>query len=165
MTAVTSGGSVVRRIVIAVVGLAALVAIVNVVPDIYTNVVSRAAIYGIVALSMNIIVGYTGQVSLGHAAFLGVGAFGAGYTLTELAMPYLAALIVAALTGAVAPEGAAPAADRHDRDRYRRGSDIYGVARPASEPRALDLRAGVSRARGLARAVQCSRACCPARPH
>ena len=102
MTAVTSGGSAVRRIVIGVAGLAALVAIVNVVPDIYTNVVSRAAIYGIVALSMNIIVGYTGQVSLGHAAFLGVGAFGAGYTLTELAMPYLAALIVAALTGAIA---------------------------------------------------------------
>ncbi|WP_436795328.1 branched-chain amino acid ABC transporter permease [Actinospongicola halichondriae] len=90
-----------RRLVGGAAGLLAILALVNVVPDIYTNVVSRAAIYGIVALSMNIIVGYTGQVSLGHAAFVGVGAFGAGYTLTELAMPYLAALLVAALTGAI----------------------------------------------------------------
>ncbi len=84
------------------VGIAFLVLVVNVVSDIYTNIVSRAAVYGIVALSMNVIVGYTGQVSLGHAAFLGVGAFGAGFTLTELGMPYGAALFVAALTGAVA---------------------------------------------------------------
>jgi branched-chain amino acid transport system permease protein len=92
----------VRRLALAGAGVFALVVIVNVVPDIYTNVISKAAVYGIVALSMNVVVGYTGQVSLGHAAFLGVGAFGAGYTLTELGMPYVAAMLVAALTGAVA---------------------------------------------------------------
>lgn len=79
-----------------------LVAVVQLVPDIYMNVVSRAAVYGIVALSMNVIVGYTGQVSLGHAAFLGVGAFGSGYALTELTVPYVFALATAAFTGAVA---------------------------------------------------------------
>jgi branched-chain amino acid transport system permease protein len=71
------------------------------VPDIYTNVVSRAAIFGLVALSLNVIVGYTGQISLGHNAFVGVGAFAAGYALTEMQLPYAAALVVAALTGVV----------------------------------------------------------------
>jgi branched-chain amino acid transport system permease protein len=84
-------------------GLLALVLLIPVlVSDVYINVVSRAAVYGIVALSMNIIVGYTGQASLGHAAFLGVGAFASGYSLTELGVPYAAALLVAAATGAIA---------------------------------------------------------------
>ncbi len=78
-----------------------ILAIPQMVPAIYTNVVARAAIYGIVALSLNVIVGYTGQVSLGHNAFVGVGAFGAGYALTEMQLPYGAALVVAALTGVV----------------------------------------------------------------
>ena len=84
------------------VGLAALVlSLPVIVPDVYTNVVSRAAIYAIVALSMNILVGYTGQVSLGHTAFVGVGAFASGYTMTELGLPFLAGMLMAALTGAL----------------------------------------------------------------
>ena len=92
---------VVARIAV-LVGLGALVlSLPVVVPDVYTNVVSRAAIYAIVALSMNILVGYTGQVSLGHTAFVGVGAFASGYTMTELGLPFLAGIVMAALTGAV----------------------------------------------------------------
>jgi branched-chain amino acid transport system permease protein len=72
-----------------------------VVPDVYTNVISRAAIYAIVALSMNVLVGYTGQVSLGHTAFVGVGAFASGYAMTELGLPFLAGMVFAAITGAV----------------------------------------------------------------
>ncbi|MGH9186404.1 MAG: branched-chain amino acid ABC transporter permease [Acidimicrobiales bacterium] len=90
------------RVVVLAALAAAVLLMPLVVPDVYINVVARAAIYGIVALSMNVIVGYTGQVSLGHAAFLGVGAFGSGYALTELTMPFAAALVVAAATGAVA---------------------------------------------------------------
>ena len=71
-------------------------------PDVYINVVSRAAVYGIIAVSMNVLVGYAGQASLGHAAFLGVGAFASGYALTELGMPFGAALVVAALVGMAA---------------------------------------------------------------
>lgn len=71
-------------------------------PGIYTNLVSRAAVFAIVALSMNILVGYAGQVSLGHAAFFGAGAFAAGYGLSELDLPWLGGLIVAGLSGAVA---------------------------------------------------------------
>jgi len=72
------------------------------VPVVYVNVISRAAIYGIIALSMNILVGYTGQASLGHSAFLGVGAFASGYALNDLGMPFGAAVMVAAIVGAIA---------------------------------------------------------------
>jgi branched-chain amino acid transport system permease protein len=86
--------------------LAAIVAVVLVlptlVPDVYLNVVTRAAVYGIVALSMNVLVGYTGQASLGHAAFLGLGGFASGYALTDLGMPFGAAMAVAALCGTAA---------------------------------------------------------------
>ena len=81
---------------------AAVLAIPQIVPGVYMNVVSRAAVYGIMALSMNVLVGYAGQASLGHAAFLGLGAFGSGYALTEMGMPFGAALVVAALTGMAA---------------------------------------------------------------
>lgn len=88
--------------VAALVGLLLLVlAIPVVVPDVYTNVVSRAAIYAIVALSMNVLVGYTGQVSLGHTAFVGVGAFASGYTMTELGLPFGMGIVVAAAFGAL----------------------------------------------------------------
>ena len=87
--------------VVALVGIAALVLSLPVlVPDVYTNIVSRAAIYAIVALSMNVLVGYTGQVSLGHTAFVGIGAFASGYTMTELGLPFVAGIVMAALTGA-----------------------------------------------------------------
>ena len=35
----------------------------------YVNAVNLIAIYGIVAVGLNILVGYTGQISLGHAGF------------------------------------------------------------------------------------------------
>lgn len=76
-----------------------IVAVPQIVPGVYTNVISRAAIFGIVALSMNVIVGYCGQASLGHAAFLGVGAFTGGYVLTEMSLPFVFALVIATAIG------------------------------------------------------------------
>ena len=34
-----------------------------------------AGIFAILALSLNLLLGYTGQLSLGHAAFFGIGAY------------------------------------------------------------------------------------------
>ncbi len=42
------------------------------------NLFSRVAIFGLAALSLNLILGYGGLVSFGHAAFVGVGAYVAG---------------------------------------------------------------------------------------
>jgi len=90
------------RIAVLAALLALILAVPQLVPAVYVNIVTKAAVYGLVALSLNILLGYAGQVSLGHSAFFGVGAFGAGYALTKMQLPWGAALLMAALTGAVA---------------------------------------------------------------
>jgi len=44
---------------------------------------SQAVIYGIIGLSLNVLLGYVGQISLGHQAFVGIGAFTSAYIVTE----------------------------------------------------------------------------------
>ncbi len=44
----------------------------------YLDVLSRALILGIAAVSLNLILGYGGMVSLGHAAYIGIGAYCVG---------------------------------------------------------------------------------------
>jgi len=53
-------------------------------------------IYGIVGLGLMLLTGYTGQVSLGHAAFMAVGAY-THVLLLSLGWPFLIALTAAAL--------------------------------------------------------------------
>lgn len=59
-------------------------------------------IYSLVAVSLAILVGFTGQVSLGHAGFLAAGAYTAGY-LSSIGWPFFAglaaALVVCGLLG------------------------------------------------------------------
>ena len=60
-----------------VVAAAPLVALVLLLPahsDSFGHVASYAAIFVMVGLSMNVLTGYTGQISLGHQAFVGLGA-------------------------------------------------------------------------------------------
>ncbi|MBV9662728.1 MAG: branched-chain amino acid ABC transporter permease [Actinobacteria bacterium] len=90
------------RVGVLVALLALVLAVPQLVPGVYVNVVTKAAVYGLVALSLNVLLGYAGLVSLGHSAFFGVGAFGAGYALTKMQLPWGAAVLMAALTGAVA---------------------------------------------------------------
>ena len=42
------------------------------------TVLTRVAIFGLAAMSLDFVVGYGGMVSLGHATFLGIGAYTAG---------------------------------------------------------------------------------------
>jgi branched-chain amino acid transport system permease protein len=65
------------------------------------SLVSVIGINMILALSLNIITGFCGQVSLGHAAFYGIGAYTAAY-LSKLGMPFpLTLLAGAAMAGAI----------------------------------------------------------------
>ena len=74
-----------------------------IVPDeAVANLVVTAAIFSIVALSMNMLTGYLGQLSLGHQAFFGVGAFVAATVVTTHGLPFPVALIAGGLSGAVA---------------------------------------------------------------
>src|SRR6185369_15783489 len=44
-------------------------------------------IFGIAALGLNIVVGFTGQISIGHAAFFGLGAFTSAYLSNRFGIP------------------------------------------------------------------------------
>lgn len=73
----------------------------------HLNMLSEILIFSIFALSLNVLVGYTGLVSLGHAAFFGVGAYTAGLVaknissnlFVSLSMTVLLSVLVAAIIG------------------------------------------------------------------
>lgn len=71
----------------------------------YLSVANLVWVAVIGALGLNILVGYTGQVSIGHGAFMSVGAYTAANLANRLGSPWpvnlLAGGIVAALVGAV----------------------------------------------------------------
>ncbi|MGE5593451.1 MAG: branched-chain amino acid ABC transporter permease [Betaproteobacteria bacterium] len=69
------------------------------------TVAITVGIYIILAMGLNMITGYTGQVSLGHAAFFGIGAYTSAILSVRYGFPFWAALplsvVATALTGAV----------------------------------------------------------------
>ena len=62
---------------------------------------TTAAIYVLVGLSLNVILGYTGQMSLGHQGLMGSGALFAAYLSTAQSLPFALCLVVAGVAGAV----------------------------------------------------------------
>jgi branched-chain amino acid transport system permease protein len=62
---------------------------------------TEAVIFAIIALSLNILLGYAGQISLGHQAFVGLGAFTSAYVVVDLKLSFWFALAVAAGMGAL----------------------------------------------------------------
>jgi branched-chain amino acid transport system permease protein len=64
-------------------------------------IAADACIFALVGLSLNILIGYTGQLSLGHNGFYGIGAFAAAYALTERGVPFALTFVVAAVVGAL----------------------------------------------------------------
>ncbi|MCE7944638.1 branched-chain amino acid ABC transporter permease [candidate division KSB1 bacterium] len=72
-------------------------------------------IYIIIAISLNLIAGYTGILSIAHAAFYGVGAYVAALFAVNFGTPFLLNLIIAmAMAGAVAAVVAFPSLRIHD---------------------------------------------------
>ncbi|MFP5405618.1 MAG: ABC transporter permease subunit, partial [Gammaproteobacteria bacterium] len=51
------------------------------------NLLTQIGYYGIAALGLNILVGFTGQISLGHAAFFGFGAFASAWLNNNWGVP------------------------------------------------------------------------------
>ena len=68
--------------------------------DFWLSVLNYAGIAAIGAIGLNLLTGYTGQVSLGHAFFIGAGAYTAGQVGGELNLPLLLWLPAAGLLGA-----------------------------------------------------------------
>lgn len=66
----------------------------------YVSVANLMAIAVIGALGLNILVGFTGQISIGHGAFIGVGAYTVGVLTTKFGLSFWAALPLAGLAAA-----------------------------------------------------------------
>lgn len=60
----------------------------------HLNLLTEIFILGIFALSLNVLVGYTGLVSLGHAAFFGTGAYASGIIAKEVSSNFLVTLLL-----------------------------------------------------------------------
>jgi branched-chain amino acid transport system permease protein len=67
----------------------------------YVNVASQILFYAVFALGLNVLAGYGGLVSLGHAGLFGVTAYATGYML-QLGFGHTAAILIAMLVGLVA---------------------------------------------------------------
>jgi branched-chain amino acid transport system permease protein len=68
----------------------------------YLSLASQIAITALFALSLDLILGYAGLVSLGHAAFFGVGAYAAGLIAKHYWTEPFSGLVVAAVAAGIA---------------------------------------------------------------
>ena len=88
------------RFWLAVLGVV-VVAAPFVLTDYWLSVLNFAAILAVAAIGLNILTGFTGQVSLGHAFFVGLGAYTAGYLGGDQGLPVLVWLPAAGCLGAL----------------------------------------------------------------
>jgi branched-chain amino acid transport system permease protein len=68
----------------------------------YAALGSKILVYGIAALALNLVLGFTGGLSFGHAAYFGLGAYGAGMTLKYLVPSTPLAIVIGTLAGGIA---------------------------------------------------------------
>ncbi len=68
----------------------------------YTGLATRVLVLGLAAMSVNFLLGFTGVLSFGHAAYFGLGAYGAGMLLKYLAPSTPLAILVGVVVGTLA---------------------------------------------------------------
>lgn len=81
--------------------LAVLVAVPFIVDGYTLYIINLIAIHSIVAIGLNILVGYTGQISLGHAGFFAIGAYSCVLLMVKAGVPFIIALPAAGFVSAV----------------------------------------------------------------
>src|SRR6266436_3595781 len=64
--------------------------------------ISLVLIYGLCGLSLMVLAGYTGLVSLGHAAFLGIGAYTLVYAIQGMGLPWIVGVALSCMVTSVA---------------------------------------------------------------
>lgn len=88
-------------------GIIGLVALIAVAPVLVGNnyqifIITLIGLYTMLTMGLSLVMGYAGQVSLGHATFYGVGAYATALLSVRFGLPSWAALIAAAaLTGLI----------------------------------------------------------------
>lgn len=98
----------------AYLGLVLVIAVLLVLPFVlpnsyYMDLVIRMAINAIIVIGLNLLIGFAGQISLGHAGFLGIGAYASAVLPTHFGFhPLLAMAAGAAATAVIAGVVAKP---------------------------------------------------------
>jgi len=84
--------------------MALLIVAPLVLPEFWRRFLTEILIWGLLAMSSDILIGYTGMISFGHAAFFGLGMYGAAAALLLVSPPnlWLAIIFGLAAAGAVA---------------------------------------------------------------
>ncbi len=85
----------------ALAGLAAALALPLLLSNFWAGVANEALIAIVGALALNLLMGTTGQISLGHAGFIAAGAFTVAALVTHVGAPIGVTLVAAAIVGAV----------------------------------------------------------------
>jgi branched-chain amino acid transport system permease protein len=80
--------------------LALLIAAPLVLPEFWRRFVTEILIWGLLAMSSDILIGYTGMISFGHSAFFGLGMYGAAAALITVSPPSLGLALLYGLVGA-----------------------------------------------------------------
>src|SRR5271154_3599803 len=87
-------------VVVALLAVAPLV-----LPEFWRRFLTEILIWGLLAMSSDILIGYTGLVSFGHSAFFGLGMYGAAAALISVEPPNLWLAMLYGLVGAAAVAG------------------------------------------------------------
>ncbi|WP_295994821.1 ATP-binding cassette domain-containing protein [Rugamonas sp.] len=95
-----------KMLLLGAAGVAALALYPTLIPNpYYIHLAETILIYAILLFGLDIVVGYTGQVSLGHAGLFGIGSYATGVLVVKLSLPFWLAIPAsvagAALFGAV----------------------------------------------------------------
>ena len=76
-----------------------------VLPEFWRRLLTEILIWGLLAMSSDLLIGYTGMVSFGHSAFFGLGMYGAAAALLTVSPPNLPLALIYGLVAAAAVAG------------------------------------------------------------
>jgi branched-chain amino acid transport system permease protein len=86
--------------------------------DYLVNLMILFSIYGILAVSLNLLVGYTGLISLAHAAFYGIGAYALALLMTKAHMDFFSATLLGMIISGTAALGVGAILSKFKGDYY-----------------------------------------------
>ena len=74
---------------------------INVINSYYKGIITLALINIMLAVSLNLIVGFTGQLCLGHAGFMSIGAYVSAVLTQKAGIPFIVSIFIAAIIACV----------------------------------------------------------------